>query len=90
MNLGMSERRGLRVARASGPLVSAFCRNELSETFECEPMRAPELPSLNASLRVSGSAFRQRRVREVRGGGTPPPTRGTRALPGVRSRAFTA
>ena len=72
MNFEMSVRRGLRGARASGPLVSAFCRNELLATWQNEER-----------------VFFIRRVREVRGGGTPPPTRRMRALPGVRGRALT-
>ena len=73
MNLGMSERRALRGARAFRPLVLAFRQNELFATWNDE-----------------GRDYFKRRVRKVRGGGTPPPTRRMRALPGVRSHAFTA
>ena len=45
---------------------------------------------LHATRNEEGRDFFKRRVRKVRGGGTPPPTRRMRALPGVRSRAFTA
>ena len=45
---------------------------------------------LFATWNDEGRDYFKRRVRKVRGGGTPPPTRRMRALPGVRSRTFPA